>query len=214
MDISWFGQASFKIKGKSATVVTDPYDNSFGLKFPKVEADIVTVSHDHFDHNNTAQVDGSPFVINGPGEYEVKGVEIVGVSSFHDTKQGSERGKNSIYNLKVDRINIAHLGDLGQDTLTEAQVEEIGNVDILLIPTGGYFTIDASVASKIASQLEPKIIIPMHYKIPESKIEELEGVDKFLAEMGKEGLEPIAKLSITSDKLPEEAQVVVLSKVN
>ena len=212
MDISWLGHASFKLKGKNATVVTDPYNAQIGVKMPKVEADIVTVSHGHFDHNEVGAVSGEPFVVQGPGEYEVKGVEIVGVSSFHDTKEGAERGKNTIYNLKMDKLNICHLGDLGQETLTEAQVEEIGNVDILLIPVGGFFTIDASMAVKIAAQLEPKIIIPMHYKTSDSKIDQLAGVDKFLKEMGKENIEPLPKLTITPDKLPEEAQVVLLEK--
>lgn len=212
MDISYLGHASFKIKGKNAVIVTDPYDPSIGLKFPKVEADIVSVSHGHFDHAGLNQIQGDPFVVNGPGEYEIKGVEIVGVASFHDNKNGAERGKNTIYNFKVDKVNIAHLGDLGQDSLTDAQAEEIGNVDILLIPVGGFYTIDASVASKIASRLEPKIIIPMHYLDPESTIKELASVDSFLKEMGKEDLVPISKLTISADKLPEETQVVLMVK--
>lgn len=214
MDIYWLGQSSFKIKGKTTTVVVDPFDNKIGLKFPKVEADIVTISHGHFDHNAAGAVGGSPFIVDGPGEYEVKGVEIVGVSSFHDEKEGSERGKNTIYNLKIDKVNITHLGDLGQESLTTQQVEEIGNVDILLVPVGGYFTIDAPTAAKIASQLEPKIIIPMHYKIPGLNIEQLEGVDKFLKEVGKEDLESLPKLTIAAERFPEESQVVLLEKSN
>lgn len=212
MDITYFGHASFKIKGKNATVVTDPFDPKTGLKFPKVEADIVSVTHSHFDHSATDLVQGEPFIVSGPGEYEVKGVEIIGVASFHDNKKGEERGNNTIFNFKIDKMNIAHLGDLGQDSLTTEQVEEIGNVDILLIPVGGYYTIDASVASKIVSQLEPKIIIPMHYLDPDSTIKELSSVDSFLKEMGKEGIEPVQKLTIAFDKLPEETQIVVMSK--
>lgn len=212
MDIFYLGQASFRIKGKQASLVIDPFDNQIGIKFPKVEADIVAVTHDHFDHNAISAVGGEPYVVSGPGEYEVKGVEIVGVSSFHDDKKGEERGRNTIYNFKIDRINVAHLGDLGQESLSNDQLEEIGNVDILLIPVGGFYTIDASAASKIASQLEPKIIIPMHYADSDSNIKELEGVEKFLKEMGKENIEPAPKLTITPDKLPEEAQVVVLAK--
>lgn len=212
MDISWLGHASFKVKGKTAVVVTDPYSSQIGIKMPKVEADIVTVSHGHFDHNEVTAVGGEPFVIEGPGEYEIKGVEVVGVASFHDSKSGFERGKNTIYNFKVDKMNICHLGDLGQENLTDEQVEEIGNTDILLIPVGGYFTIDATLAVKIVAQLEPKIIIPMHYRTNETKIEGLSGVEKFLKEMGKENIEPISKLTVIPDKLPEEAQVVVLTK--
>src|SRR3990167_5628376 len=172
MDITYLGHASFRLKGKTAAVVVDPYDPSVGPKFPKVEADIVAVTHQHFDHNAVGNVSGEPFLVSGPGEYEVKGIEVVGVSSFHDNKKGEERGLNTIYNFKIDRINVCHLGDLGQTSLTDAQVEEIGNVDVLLLPVGGYFTIDASEANKIASQLEPLIIIPMHYKDSETKIAE------------------------------------------
>ncbi len=212
MDISYLGHSSFKLKGKTASLVVDPYDSSVGPKFPKVEADIVAVTHEHFDHNAVSSVGGEPFVVSGPGEYEVKGIEIVAVKSFHDNKQGAERGLNTIYNFKIDKINICHLGDLGQSTLSEAQVEEIGNVDVLLLPVGGHFTIDAAEANKIASQLEPKIIIPMHFKDTETKIEELAPVEKFLKEIGKENLEPVNKLTVTPDKLPEETQVVLMSR--
>ncbi|HEY4695029.1 MAG TPA: MBL fold metallo-hydrolase [Candidatus Nanoarchaeia archaeon] len=212
MDITYLGQASFRIKGKTATVVLDPYSDDIGIKFPKVEADIVTVSHEHYDHNAASLVGGEPFVVRGPGEYEVKGVEILGVDSFHDEKGGAERGKNAIYNLKIDKINVCHLGDLGQNSLTNEQVEEIGNVDLLLIPVGGHFTIDASVAAKVASQLEPKIIIPMHFRDPQTKITELEGAEKFLKEMGKENVQPVSKFSVHADKFPEETQVVLMQK--
>lgn len=214
MDISYLGHASFRLKGKTAAVVVDPYDPSVGPKFPKVDADIVAVTHAHFDHNATSQVSGEPFIIAGPGEYEVKGVEIIGVNSFHDNKQGAERGNNTIYNFKIDKINVCHLGDLGQTTLTEQQVEEIANVDILLLPVGGHFTINATEANKIASQLEPRIIIPMHFKDAETKIAELSGVESFLKEINKENLEPVNKLTITPDKLPEETQVVLMQKIS
>lgn len=214
MDITYLGHAAFKLKGKTASVVVDPYDSSVGPKFPKVESEIVAITHAHFDHNAFSQVSGAPFVISGPGEYEVKGIEVVGVSSFHDNKQGEQRGMNTIYNFKIDKINICHLGDLGQTSLSDQQIQEIGNVDILLIPVGGHFTIDASEANKIASQIEPRIIIPMHFKDKDTKIEELVGVDKFLKEIGKENLEPVNKLTITFDKLPEETQVVLMQKGN
>jgi len=212
MEISFLGHASFKLKGKTITLITDPFDESIGMKFPFVEADIVTVSHNHFDHNSFKSVKGDPFVIKGPGEYEVKGVEVVGVTSFHDTKKGEERGKNTIYNMKIDRINVCHLGDLGQDSLSSDQIEEIGNVDILLIPVGGYFTIDGTAAAKITSQLEPKIVIPMHFRDVQTNIEQLEGPEKFLKEMGKERPETLAKLSITKEKLPEETQIILLTR--
>lgn len=212
MELTWLGQAAFKLKGKTATVVTDPFDPSFiGLKWPRVEADIVTLSHDHADHNNAAGVAGATYVASGPGEYEIKGVAFTGTPSWHDNKQGEERGKNVIFTFNIDGVRVCHLGDLGQAQLTDEQLEAIGDVDVLLIPVGGVYTIDASAAAKVVAQLEPRIIIPMHYKLPDLR-PGLEPVDHFLKEMGKEGVSPVTKLTISPDKLPEEAQVVVLEK--
>lgn len=209
MEIFWLGQAAFKLKGKGATVIVDPYDPSIGLKWSKLEADIVAVTHDHPDHNNTAGVTGASYVAAGPGEYEIKGVAFTGVPSWHDNKEGEERGRNTIYIFNIDGVKICHLGDLGQHQLTETQLEEIGDVDVLLIPVGGVFTISASEAAKIVAQLDPKIIIPMHYKIPGLSVE-LEPAEHFLKEMGKENITALPKITVASDKLPEEAQVVVL----
>lgn len=212
MDIYFYSQALFKLKGKTATVVIDPFDpQAIGLKLPKpqeLEADAVLITHDHPDHNNLSAVSGNPVRIMGPGEYEIKGVSINGVSLYHDKTQGSERGKNTIYNIQIDGLNVTHLGDLGH-TLSEEQIEEIGNTDILMVPVGGTYTIDAKLAAEVVAELEPKIIIPMHYKLPGLKVE-LDEVDKFLKEMGAENVVSQTKLTITRDKLPEEPQVVVL----
>lgn len=217
MDIYWYGQACFKLKGKNAAIVIDPFDPDFvGLKSPKdLQADVVLSTHNHGDHNYvgavTAPAGGKPMVFDRPGEYEVGGVVITGINSFHDNSQGSERGVNTIFHLLFDNLAIVHLGDLGQSKLTEGQIAEIGQTDILLIPVGSVYTINAEAASDIVSQLEPKIIIPMHYKTEGLKFE-LEGVDGFLKEMGAENIVAQQKLSISKDKLPEEPQVVVLSK--
>lgn len=211
MDITWLGQSCFKIKGRGASIVTDPYDEQIGFKLPRVEADIVTISHEHSDHNAVSKVGGDPFVVNGPGEYEIKGVNIVGISSFHDNEKGNRRGKNILFNLKVDNVNIAHMGDLGQDSLTSEQIEALAHVDILMVPCGGIYTIDAGVAAKIVSSVEPSIIIPMHYFDKEASVE-LEPVDKFLKEMGKEDVKAIAKLTITKERLPAEPQAILLEK--
>lgn len=210
MDIYWYGQASFKLKGKEASIIIDPFDPNFtGLKAPKdQEADVYLASHQHQDHNYIPE-GGMSF--SGPGEYEVKGVIMTGISSFHDNSEGKERGTNTIFHILMDGLNIVHLGDLGQSKLTEEQLQVIGQTDILLIPVGGVYTIESKGASEIASQLEPKIIIPMHYKIEGLKFE-LEGVDKFLKEMGAEGATEVSKLSITKEKLPEETQVILLGK--
>lgn len=217
MDIYWGGQALFRIKGKNASVVLDPFDPDFtGLKLPKdLTSDIVLSTHDHKDHNNISspktQSGEKPMVFRDPGEYEVAGAVVTGISSFHDNSEGSERGKNTIFHLMFDGLNIVHLGDLGQSKLTEEQVSQIGQTDILLTPVGGVYTIESKAAIVIMSQLEPKIIIPMHYKI-EGLNFELAGVEGFLKEMGAEGVIAQPKLSITKDKLPEEPQVILLSK--
>lgn len=214
MDIYWYGQACFKIKGKSASVITDPFSSeATGLRIPKdLEADVVLQTHAHPDHNNVEVIGGSPMVFHGPGEYEVKGVALTGVSSDHDNSGGEERGKNTIFNINIDGLNIVHLGDLGQTKLTEEQITAVGQTDILLIPVGGMYTIDANQAAGVVSQLEPKVIIPMHYFVEGLKYQ-LDPVEKFLKEMGAEAVLPIPKLTITKDKLPEESEVVVLSKI-
>lgn len=217
MDLYWYGQAMFRLKGKTQTVIIDPFDPDFvGLKLPKErEADVVLSSHNHQDHNFTQSLlnpqGGQPPVFIHPGEYEVGGVVITAISSFHDDTQGSQRGLNTIFHLLFDNLNIVHLGDLGQYKLSEDQIAQIGETDILLIPVGSVYTINGKVAAGIVAQLEPKIIIPMHYFWEGLKFQ-LEKVDNFLKEMGVEGVIPQPKLSITKEKLPEEPMVVVLSK--
>lgn len=212
MDIYWYGQSCFKIKGKSATVVIDPFDPEFtGLKLPKdLEAEVVLVTHNHKDHNFTDAVKGEPLIISGPGEYEKAGVSVNGIKSFHDKTSGEERGANTIYHLIVDGINIVHVGDLGHP-LSEEQSSVIDQTDILMVPVGGTYTLDAEGASGVVSELEPSLVIPMHYALPEGK-SDLSGVEPFLKEMGAENIEALPKLSITKDKLPEETTVVLLSK--
>jgi L-ascorbate metabolism protein UlaG (beta-lactamase superfamily) len=204
MDITYLGRSSFRIRGKTATVVTDPFDPAIGIKFPKhVEADVVTVSHEHKDHSAVELVEGSPFVVRGPGEYEIKGIGIVGRSVFHDEKKGEERGKNTIYRIEVDGVSIVHLGDLGH-TLSSDEVEELDGVNVLMIPVGGMHTIDAVKAVQVINDIEPAVVIPMHYG------GNLAPVSVFLKEMGKESVVPQPKLVLSKDKLPAEMQVVIL----
>lgn len=217
VDIWWYGQACFKIKGKSASLVIDPYSADFtGLKPLKADGDIVCVTHDHGDHNDVSAVKSSEegknvFEIKGPGEYEISGVNIVGIPSFHDDKEGAERGKNTIYLVTIDEVNIVHLGDLGQKKLNQNQIEELTLCDVLMIPVGGVYTIEAKDAPDIIAQLEPKIIIPMHYKVEGLKFD-LAAVSDFLKAMGKENVEAVSKVSISREKLPEESEVVLLEK--
>jgi L-ascorbate metabolism protein UlaG (beta-lactamase superfamily) len=213
--LTWAGQACFQLslsngKDHEASIVIDPYGD-IGLKMPNMSADILLVSHGHPDHNNVEAVKGEPFVIENPGEYEVKGVFIQGIPSFHDDKQGKERGLNTIFIIEAEDIRFCHLGDFGQKELTDDQLEKIGNVDILMIPVGGTYTINGSEATKIIGQIEPKIVIPMHYGIPKLKFE-LDGVEKFLKAMGKNNAEEQDKLSIKSSALPKEGatEIIVL----
>jgi L-ascorbate metabolism protein UlaG (beta-lactamase superfamily) len=210
MDISWYGQSCFRIKGKNVAVVTDPYNSEMlGLKKLKVSGDILTVSHPHADHNEIGAVEGGPFVIEGPGEYEVKGVTIHGVQTFHDAKEGKERGVNTLYTLDIDGVVVCHCGDLGHE-LSAAQLELIDDVDILLVPVGGTYTIDAQMAVKVINQIEPKVVIPMHYKFTDAFKLPLATLTDFLHVYGKKDVTAVGKYSITKDKLPSEQELVVL----
>ena len=182
MQIQWFGQSFFKLQAKNneeeVIIAIDPYDDSYGLKVPKFSADIVTISHNHPDHNNLDAIKGEPFIINGPGEYETKNIFVYGIPSWHDDQQGQKRGNNTIYRLTVEDMNIIHLGDLGH-TLDDEQLEKMNGVDILMIPIGGDVTIDAKKANDIIAEIEPRIVIPMHYQIPGLKVK-LDPLETFL----------------------------------
>lgn len=214
MEISSLGHSSLRLKGKQVSVVTDPYDGGLvGFKFPKnIDANIVTVSHAHADHNMSSVVGGNPFVVSGPGEYEIKGVSVIGIPTFHDAQEGKERGKNTIYRIEIDGVKIAHLGDLGH-ALSSAQLEALDGVDIVCIPVGGVFSLDAEKAVQVIADIDPRIVIPMHYRTTnhsQKEFGELAPVEVFLKAMNKEGITPVAKLTVSRDKLPAEMQVVVL----
>ncbi len=216
MFITWFGHSAFKLQGKSqsdtVTIITDPFlPEKVGLKLPRLESEIVTISHAHDDHNNIAAVKGNPYVISGAGEYEVKGIFIEGVFSYHDTVKGAERGTNIMYRFEVEDVSITHLGDLGTE-LDNKQLESLEGTDILLVPIGGVYTINAATAVKVINQIEPRIVIPMHYDVPGLKLgNKLDSLETFLKAIGvKPRYEE--KLKINKKDLPQEVmEVVVLS---
>jgi len=205
-----FSNFSSNSRDHSADIVIDPFDEEkTGLKLPNLSADIVLVTHDHHDHNNVKGVKGDPFVIQGPGEYEVKEVFIRGIPSFHDDKEGKEKGLNTIYVFEAEDLKFCHMGDFGQKLLTDEQLEKIDGIDVLMIPVGGEYTIDSSTAQKIISQIEPKIVIPMHYALPKSK-DKLDDVAKFLKTMGKPSIVAQDKFVVKASTLSEGVTEIVV----
>lgn len=185
MDITWHGQSCFTIKGKTATVVVDPFGD-IGLRIPKLTADILLISHDHFDHSNRSAVSGDPYVVDVPGEYESHGVMIEGLPTYHDDKSGADRGRNTVFSFSLNGVHFVHLGDLGH-VLSNDDVERLGDVDVLFVPVGGHFTIDAKAAVEVIKQLQPRVVIPMHYKIEGLSANlPIAGVNDFLKEVGSQ----------------------------
>lgn len=210
MEITWLGHSCFKLRGREASVVTDPPAKSTGYTIGRPTANVVTVSHDHEGHNNVKSVTGDPRVVQGPGEFEVSGVLIKGTRTYHDAEQGNELGKNTAYVFEVDGVTVCHLGDLGHVPTAE-QVEELSGCEVLLIPVGGTRTIGAKAAAETVSLLGPKLVIPMHYGTPAAK-DKLDPIDTFLKEMGSPKAidEKQPKLQVTKSTLPEETKVQVL----
>ncbi|MBI3291036.1 MBL fold metallo-hydrolase [Candidatus Falkowbacteria bacterium] len=214
MIINWHGQSCFKIQGEKTTLITDPFNDDYGLKTPRLAGDIVTSSHDHGDHGNVKAVKGlsenSPFIIQSPGEYEVKETFVYGIPSYHDDKQGAERGPNIIFRIEMDGISLAHLGDLGH-LLENGQIENLEGLDILMIPVGGTYTINGKQATEIISQLEPRIVIPMHYQIPGLKVgKKLDDLSVFCKEIGVCPPEKTAKFKVVKKDLPQEDLKVII----
>jgi L-ascorbate metabolism protein UlaG (beta-lactamase superfamily) len=217
MNIVWHGQSCFQIearhnKSELTSIIIDPLSEEIGLRPPKLQADIVLVTQPQSDYLNVKGVGGDPFLIQEPGEYEIKKVFIQGISACHDQKKGQEGSPSTMYTIEAEDLRLCHLGDLNQKELTEEQVDKIGDIDILMIPIGGTDTISAKEAIKTMSQIEPRIIVPMYYQIPKLKTKtKLDGLDKFLKIMGIKSINPLNKLSIKSkDISPEEAKIIVL----
>ncbi len=219
MEIKYIGHSCFEIKGKDAVLVIDPYDPKYvGFDLPKLKSDITLATHDHKDHHYIEGVAprdtvGTQLVIDGAGEYEKQGVFILGIETFHDAKGGSVRGKNVIYSISIDGLCLLHLGDLGHE-LSQDMLERLPDVDVLFIPVGGKYTIDAEKATKVISSLEPGIVVPMHYSTKDLAFaKDLDTLDDFLDEMGIENgdakKQEVLKLNSVKD-IPQETEVRIL----
>jgi len=217
MEIKYLGHSSFLIKTKTTKLVTDPYDSEVvGLKFPKTEADIITVSHHHKDHDQVKNVTGingvDPLIIDMPGEFEKMGIRIFGFQSFHDKTKGSERGENILYKFEAENISVLHCGDLGF-VPDDSFIEELGEVDILMVPVGGFYTINSDEAVQLVKKIEPLIVIPMHYFNPASKqknLSQLAPVSEFTKKFGIENLVPLPKLVYKKEETEQEMKVIIL----
>lgn len=218
MIITWYGYSCFKIQtrpqrgSEEVTIFTDPFDKSIGLKPPQGNADIVLISHSHSDHNNSSTLKGEPFIIDACGEYSVKEVLIEGIQAYHDQEKGALRGLNNIYTIQSEDLNICHLGDLGH-ILTEDQIEEIGDVDVLMIPIGGKYTLNAKEAEKVIGQIDPKIIIPMHYKLPGLNLD-IDDKEVFAKEVGLEMENGISKFTFKNTDIKDIQNKVIFMNLN
>ncbi|MFC2050881.1 MBL fold metallo-hydrolase [Chloroflexota bacterium] len=211
MKLKWLGHSCFLITSETGLkIITDPYSTGGGINYSPVNetAGVVTVSHDHRDHNNFAAVAGKPEIVTGTGTKTAKELQFKGIASHHDKSRGEERGANTIFCFTVDGIDICHLGDLGHD-LSQEEIAQIGNVDVLLIPIGGLYTIDAKVASKVVDDLKPKVVAPMHYKTPKCDFP-ITSVEDFIA--GKKNVNKLnsSETEFKAGKLPETTEIIVL----
>ena len=211
VEIRYLGHSSFYIRTKTARLVFDPFPPEVGFKMKKVEADVVFVSHNHFDHSYVEGVRGDFVVVGGPGEYEVKGVKAWGFASYHDTKHGAQRGENTIYLVSTEGFNLVHLGDLGH-LLDDKIVEALGEVDVLFIPVGGFYTLELPDVVKVIEQIEPKVIVPMHYRTKQhgSSFDQVAPLEPFLQEMGVKEWQAVDKLVLKKET--ELGPVVVMKR--
>jgi L-ascorbate metabolism protein UlaG (beta-lactamase superfamily) len=215
MNIQYYGHSCFKITTKPAgrgredvAIFMDPFDKSIGLRPPQGQADLVLVSHNHSDHNNVEALKGEPYIIDIPGEYSAKGVNVIGITSFHDEKEGAEKGMNTIFVLESEDLRVCHLGDLGTD-LSEKQLEKINGIDVLMIPIGGGgYTINGKKAVEIIKKIEPKVVIPMHYKMKDSTMD-IDDEKKFCNEIGSCPKEKVSKINIKKKDLEGKDMEVV-----
>ncbi len=208
MDITWYGHSCFRLKDRNTTIITDPYDKSLGLSLPRLKADIVTVSHANPHHNYASGVKGDYKLLNSPGEYEIGGVFITGINLTPVKKSSQPSSRNIVYVIYMDDIALCHLGDL-KHAPNQNQVEDMGSIDVLLVPVGGHKALNAAQAAEVISLIEPYIVIPIHYRLPNLTVK-LDPVDKFLKEMGITKAERESNLKLTKTGLPDETQIVLM----
>jgi len=213
MEISYYGHSCFLLRSKRATVLIDPFADYVGWRLPKLEADIVCCSHQHRDHNCLERIKGEPFIITEPGEYEIKGVSVVGLPTWHDNKKGEERGENTVFIINMAGFQICHLGDLGH-VLSNKQRDEINGVEVLMIPVGGVYTLGTKRAVEVIKQIEPSYVLPMHFQTKESgkDFKDLATLDEFLKQAEVEDTTSQPKLRLDSADLPEEPKIVILER--
>jgi L-ascorbate metabolism protein UlaG (beta-lactamase superfamily) len=208
MEISWLGHACFRLRTKDMTVLMDPCPRSTGYSIGRQSAQIVTISHRHPAHSFLEAVTGTPKVLDAPGEYEIGGVMLTGVRTYHDDRRGALRGPNTAFIVEMDEVRVCHLGDLGH-LPTQEQMEALADIDVLLVPVGGQTTIDGAAAAELISELEPKLVVPMHYAT-EAATAKLDPLEKFIKQLGITAPASQPKLSVTRSSLPSETQIVVL----
>ncbi len=218
MDITWYGLSCFRIREGGVTIVCDPYDKALGLTLPKIRADVVTISHDRPGHNAAERVTGEYKVLSGPGEYEVRNVFVTGLTTYHRRSGKNIAERNVAFFFDFGDLTVGHMGDIGE-VPAQSEIEElnIGEVDVLMVPVGGGATLDPARAVELVGLLEPRIVIPMHYRhdgLTGLFADQLEGVEKFLKEFGAPALDPIETLKISKTGLPEETQVILLTPTN
>ncbi len=208
IELTWLGHACFRLKSRHAVILMDPYHDGSEFNLGRPRADIVTISHDHPGHNNWRAVRNDPMVVFGPGEYEIREVFITGIRTFHDQEKGARLGKNIAYLIEMDGLAFCHLGDLGH-ALNDEQLEALGKVDVLMVPVGGVTTLDAAGAAEVINQVEPKIVVPMHYRLGSLRTD-LEPIEEFCRVMGIKDPKPLEKLQLKGTDLPDETQVILL----
>jgi L-ascorbate metabolism protein UlaG (beta-lactamase superfamily) len=211
MKIKWIGHACFLIEGEAVRILTDPYDESIPYRPPDFPVDVITVSHEHSDHNAVHRVSGNPVIVRGEGPHQASGISLRGIASFHDDEKGQKRGKNTIFVFEIEGIHLAHLGDLGAP-LTDDQARGLADVEVLFIPVGGYFTIGPEQAQALTEKLSNlKVVIPMHYKTDRLGQDfPIVSVDKFVAKMQNVKHIRSSEVILTRDTLPRAQEVWIL----